>query len=205
MVHTIKGFHCKPALPLSHVLKKWIVLNIEIAQAWEKDVPWWYNERAAISIFAGAVWRSGNLAFEEFVEEKRTASQDAKKSIYRGRVDLYLNIDKQDFMAEAKQCGSGASSKNAQSATKISENLSKACSEIRKLRPHGQRRIALVFVVPIIQKSHKEDIDDRIKNWLNKIQQIDCDALAWVFPRYARNTEWRNRLYPGVALLVKEV
>ena len=56
----------------------------KIADDWahSRDVPWWYNERASLSVFARAVWASGEVAFEEFFEEKRTVSRRTHK--FRG-------------------------------------------------------------------------------------------------------------------------
>ena len=206
---TIRGLRCKPGFPLSHILQKWIRLNKSIAEAWsdDGDVPWWYNERAAISIFSGAVWKSGYQALEEFVDEKRKVAKKSGKFSrkYSGRVDLFLNIEGQDFIAEAKQCWSGASSEGADSLMRITKCLQRACSDIRKSRPHGQRRVALLFVVPYIRRSHIRSIDQRIQNWIKKVQSLECDASAWVFPACARRTKWEDYYCPGTAVFVKEV
>ncbi len=204
-----KGIHCKPNLPLSNILKKWVSLNTKIANTWKhrNDVPWWYNERADISIFAGAAWLSHSLVFEEFVDEKTKKHNGAQKERrkFRGRVDLYLDIDGQDFIIEAKHCWSGASSVNVDTAKKIQRVMNQAYADIRKSHPHGQRRLAFVFVVPDIKVAYQKTMDQRIRAWINKIEKIDCDAMAWIFPVESRKIKWRKSYYPGVALLVKEV
>ncbi|MBI4847986.1 MAG: hypothetical protein HY808_05325 [Nitrospirae bacterium] len=186
-----KGIHCKPNLPLSNILKKWVSLNTKIANIWKhrKDVPWWYNERADISIFAGAAWLSHGLVFEEFVDEKTKkpgGAQKAKRK-FKGRVDLYLSIDGQDFIIEAKQCWSGASSVNVDVANRIQKVMERACEDIRKSHPHGQRRLAFVFVVPDIKVAYGKTMDQRILAWIDRIKRIDCDAMAWIFPVESRN------------------
>jgi hypothetical protein len=77
---TKKRHYCKLGLPLRTILRKWISLNERIAQDWRyKDVPWWYNERAALSIFSGGIWNSGEFAFEEFSDEKRKISARSRR------------------------------------------------------------------------------------------------------------------------------
>jgi len=47
---------------LKPILKRWIEINQEYCDAYPaEDCPYWYNERAAISTLAGAVWKSGGL------------------------------------------------------------------------------------------------------------------------------------------------
>jgi len=179
MPKTIKGLFC-PGLPLSIIPKKWIALNKEISEEWAnwKDVPWWYNERAVLSVFAGAVWKSGNHAFEEFVDQKRKVSRKSGRFSrkYQGRVDLYWTVDAHEFIAEAKQCWSGASALNSETTSRITKILSKACADIRKSKPHKQRRLEIVFVVPYVRQTCQRYIDDRVRHWVKKFNKIDCDA-----------------------------
>lgn len=85
-----------PLRCLRPVLEKWISVNRELAVHWASagDAPWWYNERALISVFAGAVWRTGGHAFEEYSTEKRG---DRRESW--GRVDLEFAAGRQEFRA----------------------------------------------------------------------------------------------------------
>jgi len=61
---------------LKPVLKEWLAL-IEDPDAvhWPKDdAPWWYNERALLSLFAGAIWKCEGWALEEFTTGKSKAA-----------------------------------------------------------------------------------------------------------------------------------
>jgi hypothetical protein len=49
----------------------WITNNKDLVRSWRGDLPWWYNERASISVLAGAAWGTGGLAFEEYSEDKK--------------------------------------------------------------------------------------------------------------------------------------
>jgi|WetSurMetagenome_2_1015567.scaffolds.fasta_scaffold24064_4 hypothetical protein len=210
MNKNIQGFFCKPGLPLSPILKEWIWLNTEITKKWlmVKDVPWWYNERALLSIFAGAVWNKNSIAFEEYVSEKWEISKRTSKfkKHYRGRIDLYFEIDESKFIVEAKRCWSGASVLNKNTNEKLLTKLGKAISDINKVKPYGERRLAILFVNPYFRKSCFNEINLKIKEWLKLFYQINCDASAWTFPSIVRNLKGDDGFYhPGTALMIKEI
>ena len=102
----IRNIDCDKLPSLKRVLEKWISLNREMANAKAfKDhnrVPWWFNERAAVSVLAGAVCKCGNghYAFEEFIDKKHRTHKPSSK--YKGRVDLHINLRGEEFIAEAK-------------------------------------------------------------------------------------------------------
>src|SRR5262245_34034370 len=49
------------------LLWEWTSVIERVVRVWyQDDVPWWYNERASLSLFAGAIWKVGGIAFEEF-------------------------------------------------------------------------------------------------------------------------------------------
>ena len=206
---------CAPTLPLDDVLRKWIDLNRKIAETWKDrhDVPWWYNERAAVSIFAGAVWKAGGFAFEEFADEKHQAPAKGRlERRFHGRVDLYANIKGKEFIFEAKQCSSGASSVGADRSKKIRARLDKAVDDARQIPAKGKKRLALLFVIPDVRLRHGAHPDDRIKHWLQMAkdaQWYNSDAMAYVFPKCARRTKWGKpghvkHYYPGSMVLIKQ-
>lgn len=54
------------------ILEQWISINKEyIEQHKSEDCLHWHNERANIGAFAGAVWKSGGYALEEYSAKKR--------------------------------------------------------------------------------------------------------------------------------------
>ena len=70
----------------------------------EGDAPWWYNERAVMSLFVGAVWKSKGWAFEEYSTSKRFKTRRGRGTrAYGGRGDLaiWTRGDKQ-YAIEAK-------------------------------------------------------------------------------------------------------
>lgn len=80
------------------ILEQWISINKEyIEQHKSEDCLHWYNERANIGAFAGAVWRSGGYALEEYSAKKGTEDNRAN-----GRVDLYFCNNTNQAIVEAK-------------------------------------------------------------------------------------------------------
>lgn len=68
--------------------EEWLKLNRDYIELTESgDNLYWYNERSNVSAIAGAVWRRGGFAQEEFSSEKGPKS-DRKM----GRVDLYFHF-----------------------------------------------------------------------------------------------------------------
>ena len=207
MSTTKKGQRCAGGLPLRRALKEWCKLNERIVKEWGGDVPWWYNERASLSVFAGAISRSGDFAFEEFSSEKRQASPRTSKShlSYKGRVDLYFNIRRKSFIAEAKMCWPRCDRLHPKRQKKIEQSLDHACQDVAISAPYGQRRIGMLFVAPRWNRNPKTDIARRVDDWIDKISAIECDAVAWIFPKAATAVYSGGYLYPGVAVLIKEV
>lgn len=83
-----RGFHVR-----SPVLKEWQTLFEEWILAVERfcrlspgDAPYWYTERANVGTLAGAAWRCGWIALEEFQGDKSEQSLG-----WRGRLDLWLS------------------------------------------------------------------------------------------------------------------
>jgi len=204
MSASITGVHCHSLRILHDVLNAWILANLRTVRAWKtaKDVPWWYNERASLSLLAGAVWQSGGVAFEEYSEDKRGI--DHRKLTYRGRNDLYFKFRQREFICEAKQAWCGATRIRDRSSTRIEGRLDDACADIRKVSPRGQRRLGILFAVPYIARSERANIDTVIERWVDALARLDC-CCAWVFPKSTRQVFHKPYVYPGVAVLLREV
>ena len=190
---------------LRPILRKWIALNRQLSARWSSvgDAPWWYNERALISVLAGAVWKSGGYAFEEYSETKR-----GEKRPYSGRIDLEFIAGQYEFRAEVKQCWPAATARRDRTDY-VRGFMEKAKADVRRCPPNGTRRIAIVFGVPYLAQHRKAEIDDRIE-WLvdqaTEIQaDIKADAVAWTFPSLRRLPTYQGSVCPGIIVWIKEV
>lgn len=171
------------------------------ARIWDQeDALWWYGERASLSTFAGAVWRAGGIALEEYQTEKHVSRRRGNRY---GRGDLYLKVGREEYILEAKQvwCGVGSGARN--SLQQVSAALERATHDVKRAKSYGERRLAAVFVVPMIPKLRSGDIDGRIAWWLEEVRGLDFTYLAWAFPPNARGLSDEGRLYPGVCVLLR--
>ncbi len=193
---------------LYDVLRRWIRTNIYFAEAWDGvDVPWWYNERASLSVFAGAIWQCGGIVFEEFSEEKLYASRrGARRKIYPGRCDIFFSVGSKEFVAEAKYGYSGGTPKNSNILPRIEDLLDDARKAASRLAPNGQIRLAIVFVAPHFAPRFKGDEVAMMRCWIERISEVSCTAKAWVFPEISRCFRSRGGYYyPGAAVFIREV
>ncbi len=104
------GVNSGPLKALRPILLEWLALMEDSSWwEWEKipDAPWWYNERALLSQFAGAIWRCKGRALEEFVATKRELKlrrkarrKDAQGA--RGDLEFRWPQDKFFYVSEAK-------------------------------------------------------------------------------------------------------
>jgi hypothetical protein len=196
---------------LRPVLKSWRTLNRRIGASWAKDrdAPWWYNERALISVFAGAVWRAGGFCFEEYADQKREIKKRSRRhgKPYRGRVDLYFEWANSRFIVEAKSKWSGFIRNNANAKDTLERCLTTAMQEIRQTPPFGQRRLAIVFAVPYCREKYKSLVNKKLDAWVKMLGTLDTSCYASVFPRCAcfKTGDGRRLCCPGIAVLIKEI
>jgi hypothetical protein len=199
----INGAWTNPRLrTLGPALEEWISLNAKLGREWQGvgDAPWWYNERALLSVFAGAVWRSGGSAFEEYSELKRGEVQ-----MTSGRVDLWFSTGRHDFWAEAKACEIPFT-RNGHQVLGIVRHLERAKSDVRRCKPDGlHRRLAILFGQPYLRPCPRREMKERIAWLIEQAQRVDHDALAWVFPEQRKLPTIRNWVSPGSIIWIKEV
>jgi hypothetical protein len=193
-IETNKRLQC-----LKPVLKKWITLNGEFSKRWKhwSDAPWWYGERANISVFAGATWQAKGLAFEEYAALKRGEKED-----YSGRIDLEFYVGKYRFLAEAKQCWPTV----RRGASYIHSFVKKTKKDIQKCRPDGYSRLAIVFGSPKIKgKLNLVERHEKIHEIIVQAKKVEHDAIAWVFPKLKKFPHDKDWVYPGIIVWIKEV
>jgi hypothetical protein len=65
---------------LADVLWEWLGVMDRYVRLSGGDLPWWYNERASISVFAGAVWRTGERADQARWQARRAVGCPRKAS-----------------------------------------------------------------------------------------------------------------------------
>jgi hypothetical protein len=192
---------------LYSTLDNWAKLNSLIGRRWmqRNNAPWWYNERALLSVLAGAVWQTGGHAFEEYSELKRHTSRPVSGRM--GRVDLWFNVGQHEFSAEAKQRWIRFE-RNTDKTDQFARWMQEAKIDARRRAPDRftRRRLAIVFGVPFIRPCSKEKLRDRIEWLLQQAETVKADAIACIFPNLKRLPKSDGGMvFPGLIVWIKEV
>lgn len=217
---------------LRPLLVQWTQLIQEYCEANHRtDNPWWYGERANLSVLAGAAWRlqKGWHALEEYPAEKRRTNggkvivepvvpedgvEKTKKKSPRGRCDLYVSHRSTGFAIEAKQAWQNLSS--AARKDRFAAAMTLARRDAGNLHAdEADHRIGAVFVVPFIPlqllrgPNGKAPVDtrmaaDMVSAWIKDSEVSDHSAYAYVYTRASEDytNEKKDRLFPGVILVL---
>jgi hypothetical protein len=170
----------------------------------EDDAPYWYNERANISILAGAAWRAGKLALEEFGHEKSYKRGQNRGDRWMGRCDLWLIEKKEEELVEAKFKWVPLTS-NTFSA-KVEASLSDAIDDAHNGKQvRGARSVGVAFIPVYIPIKYKNEIEAHIDQRIKEAKSVSADCIAWCFPEKNRFlTGASGKFYnPGIFLFAK--
>ena len=154
------------------ILEKWINVSKNYCELHPGDLPFWYTERSDLSQLAGAVWKTGGHALEEF-----SAVKGWGRSYRKGRIDLYFKFnDGFCCTVESKKCWRNAIS----SVSKKLDEAKKDAIESRK-SAGTKTAIALVFQAPLCNKtlSYEEKIDNIMKKNEEIMKNLKPDIFAW--------------------------
>ena len=200
-----RGLRAGPLPILESALGEWLELMEEDRRWGKKDAPWWYNERALLSLFAGAIWKSEGWVFEEYTTSKGKEQEHRKKrQRFSGRGDIEFHIGRQKFQGEAKPCYPSLTRGLEDPVNQIQETLSEACRDVRQL-PHYRRyrRVGIVFASPCLVETRSEICQVRIKAFAQYLEEFEGAARAWTFPPKGAHLRAGDYIYPGAAILIR--
>lgn len=159
----------------SHILKQWQKINRDYLEDSEfSDSLYWYNERANISCLAGAIWKLGGYALEEY-----TATKGKEKKY--GRIDLYFSIDEIEYIIEAKHqwLHFNTKIKNFNNfEDDIKYYLNEATNDCKNsmLNNNINNGIGLVFITPYWDI--KLDKNDELSKFENELLKQNYDIIG---------------------------
>ena len=146
------------------------------------ELPYFFNERATLSILQAACWQAGLISMEEFVTRK----YGAKNKATTGRCDIYIGekTGKNAIEFEAKQ--KWPTPKFYQSSVrKWLEAGDKDANRNRNIDVQA----SLTFVVPEIPESMTEDVH---VNMVNKIVRAALEVGIDGFHVWSSNKSWEH-------------
>lgn len=186
--------------PLESILRSWIACIEHYIDIWQgEDLPYWYNERSNVGLLAGAAWRAGWIALEEYQMGKHGANSD---EVIGGRNDLCLANSHLEYYIEAKVAYFDIANID-RSGSHLAEIASTAVQDARRLTYDGPR-LAAVFIAPFAPNSQLDTA--HIQSFVDMLEARRDDALAWVKPDLEKlPLSHDNRVYPLAALILIEV
>jgi hypothetical protein len=205
---------------LTPVLNEWCTLVDRYSSTTRSDACYWYNERATLSVLSAAAWRTkGWIGLEEYSTRKFRGwdpdSPDITHSM--GRCDVYIasKHGRSQYSCEAKQAWQPIGNDRIKDEYRVlKDKKKKAWADSAKLtRLEATHRLALTLVVPMIAFRQSQGLltEERatrqVQEWANGLKRLPrVDALAYVFPKHSRllTNDDAKRVFPGVALLVRE-
>jgi len=204
---TIRGYHVKQRKGMGHwepILEEWL-LGIErfCRVTGGDEAPYWYNERSNIGVLAGAAWRCGRVALEEFQFVKGFKN----KPKWLGRADLWIASDQHEELIEAKFKWCSLNSRNG-IASVANDTLDLATSDAKKSRGGGLelKAIGVAFVPFYTKECEIEKLGSLIDSAISNLKTSNYHAMAWCFPRETRQSNSAKGNYlPGIVMLAKNV
>lgn len=213
--------------PLRPVLQAWI----DSVQQYNKlfkgnDLPYWYNERANVSVLAGAAWKAGFVALEEYQTQKTSlpakepmaVESETPEQPIEGRNDLYIGDQMHEWVIEAKVaypdlCNAAVRDPH------LHQQMKAAIQCARQLNEDGMH-LAALFVAPSNpnQSASAQAIDAYLHTAPQQLQAklqtttgqaLQLGAHAWVACDAAKESFIEKRekkfYYPVVSLFLTVV
>lgn len=201
---THRGYLIRNRKGLKHwepLLEEWLLCIERYCRvAAGEDAPFVYTERANIGVLAGAAWRCGRMALEEFQYQKGYRNKEK----WNGRADLYLASESGEEMIEAK-FGWASLSTPARVRARLQSLLSMAVNDAKKTKGGhaGTSCIGVAFLPVWLPAKRPEMLEPKIVSAIKCLPDADCHAVAWCFPKEYRRVESSMGNYtPGVIMAV---
>lgn len=186
---------------LSRLLNEWIEAQAAYTSAMEQDdCPWWYNEIAVTGFLAGAAWRLGGVALQEY----RTSKGRLKKDRWMGRCDLYTYVGKDAFVFEIKHYRTNIGLRTGRSLEHIAHQLDLATTDAKQHSASDGIRLGICFAAPFFSAKRVDSSEQIIRDWCAAISSIKHSAIAWYFPTGIESLRGAaSCVFPGVAALIR--
>ena len=201
----IRGF--KVGKKLSHwesICEEWLLVVERYSRRTDGgDEAFGMGERANIGLLAGAAWRCGRIALEEFQNKKLHNGEEKN-----GRSDLWLcdEADKEEYV-EAKFKWVSLNSKDVVGI--CDETLKKACEDAVDTRCGDKDTVGVgvAFIAFYTKEKSKDEMIEKIHSAIDDIKnKSKYDVISWCFPEKSRAYKYdNNNITPGIMMLARKV
>lgn len=159
------------------ILEQWLRIHRDYLEANDcEDSLFWYNERANVGALAGAIWRSGGYALEEFGAMKGKGEDESS-----GRVDLYFQYAGRQAVVEAKQSWIYlAPNSRRDFRGLIDKALENARADIIRTQDSLEHEYGFGLAFLPTYAKDSETSDDAMKRLYSEVLKTDCDFFVWM-------------------------
>jgi hypothetical protein len=208
-MRALRDFEAGPLPELAPLLREWIRANaVYVEQCEDTDAPWWFNERAALSVVAAAAWLAGGIALEEYAAPKARTGAQQRFSGERTRCDLFVSFRKKgraggnhNFITEAKIIWPELDSPKL--AQLVDQGIDKVRRDARRTLNDGySRRLGILLVSPCLTRVGMDDWREHALRFVKVLKALDGVAVAWFFAKQPLLWRGKREYYPGSALVI---
>ena len=209
-MYSVEGFYTR-GTKLSHwepICEEWILLGKRYSRMTEYgENAFGYGELPNVSMLAGAAWRCGYIALQEFAWDKQ------KENGRSGRADLYLcNTEYTEEYIEAKFDWLSLQSRDPSGV--IDKAMKNALNDAVRTKQSSRhiKTVAVSFIAIYSKLTDYDEIYEALETQIQAIWQMPMngrkpDLMAWNFPEKLwqegnRNTETKD-LSLGVIMLAQ--
>ena len=172
------------------------------------EVPWWYTERSIVGHLTAAAFNAGNLAIEEYSNEK--TPNHGGDSDHKGRIDWWMGTPncKQQFIAETKAIWL---SKDARDWKPLTDKLTEAKDQVKSYEDCDcPQRLVMCFTRPYWKVNDKGENIAQREWWLHQDKpaddRYDYCAYYWLNDEHLeRCFEGCPNLCPALLIYCKEI
>ncbi len=140
------------------LVNHWQIFVDRYCEEHDGDNPWWYNERASISVLSAAAWQlKDGVALEEFGTSKKAHVKAA--DLKNGRCDLYVGVGDEMYVFEAKQVWIDVVKEDF---GKFRDGIDRAVQDVERLDEEDAVQKAISFAVPYFDQTSKNEAKDTL-------------------------------------------
>jgi hypothetical protein len=187
------------------LFEEWTLLVERYCRLVPGEAPYWHTERANVGLLAGAAWRCGWLALEEFHSTKGDKSET-----WRGRLDLALHTPTHGYAIEAKQGWPYLGDASAESTVRATLHEAGAAARLviptRSVGTKSHAAVAVAFCAPYVNAARQVDVAPLAHQLLTALSTASFGAIVWCFPLRTRDLrDVKRDIHPGVILVAQVV
>jgi hypothetical protein len=162
---------------LKPILEQWLRVHRDYIEANDcDDSLFWYNERANVGALAGAIWRSGGYALEEF---GTTKGKDEEAS--NGRVDLFFQYAGRESVAEAKQSWVYLAHNSRRDFRKlIDKTIKKAQDDITRTQNSLEHEFGFGLAFLPTYSKDPDTAKEAMERFHSYVKKTKCDFYVWL-------------------------